>query len=702
MTSPLPYTSWLEAMLVVARHYRLSASAENVRVALAWERGMPLDTLLEPMARQLGLALREVPLSDDWLNPWRLPLLIEFADGQVGVVRTMDDTGRAGVLFSQDLGLETDLPIAELRQRTTRVLLLKPQSAVPDARVDDYIKPYQKNWFWQIVLRDWRRCGDIIAASLFANLLALSGVIFSMQVYDRVVPSQSESTLWVLFAGVILAIVFEFSLRVARTHLTDTVGKRADLALSDVVFGHALRLRNEARPKSTGSFIAQIRELEQVRELLSSTAINALADLPFFLLFLVMLWLVGGPLALVVLAAVPLLIIPGLLIQRPLARLSSAGLREAALRNAMLVEAVQGIEDIKLLRAEARFESQWNQVNRVSAGISMRQRLLTSLLMTWTQEVQSIVYAVVLLVGSYLVMKGEMTTGALVGTSILSSRMIGPLSQVSGFFSRWQQAKVARKGLDELMRQPVDQPEHAHRVHKAALHGAYTLSAVQFRYDKSDPQPALSIATLKLQAGEKVAVLGRMGAGKSTLLQVLAGLQIPQQGGIALDGVTLGLIDPADLRRDMSLLTQHAFLFHGTLRDNVLMGMPQASDEQVLRALEMAGAAAFVRSRAEGLDAVVREGGQGLSGGQRQALLLARTLLRESSIVLLDEPTAGFDDTTERHVIDAIHNWLPSRTLVVATHRMAVLKWVDRIIVIDEGTIIMDGPKEQVLGELAA
>ncbi|WP_153100345.1 type I secretion system permease/ATPase [Paraburkholderia hayleyella] len=700
--APAPYTAWLDAMLFVARHYRLSSAAEHVHAALAWERDAPLEPLLQQMARQLGLGLRNVPLDDAWLNAWRLPLVIEFDDGQIGVVRTLDSQGHAGVLFSSDLGLETEVPVTQLRERAKRVLLLRPQSTVPDARVDDYIRPYRKNWFWDIVTRDWRRCGDIIAASLFANLLALSGVIFSMQIYDRVVPSQSESTLWVLFIGVMLAIVFEFSLRVARTHLIDTVGKRADLRLSELVFGHALRIRSDARPKSTGSFIAQIRELEQVRELLTSTAMNALADLPFFVLFLVILWLIGGPLVFVVLAAVPLLVLPGLLIQRPLARLSREGLRESALRNAMLVEAVQGLDDIKLLRAEARFENQWNHVNATGAGISMRQRLLTSLLMTWTQEIQSIVYAVVLLVGSYLVINGEMTTGALVGTSILSSRMMSPLSQVSGFFSRWQQAKVARKGLDELMRQPVDQPEHARQVHKAALHGTYSFSGVQFHYDKNDRQAAVSVAGLKIEAGEKIAVLGRMGAGKSTLLQLLAGLHAPQRGQITLDGLTLGLIDPADVRRDMSLLGQQAHLFHGTIRDNVLMGMPLASDDQVLRALDMAGAAAFVQTRTKGLDATLLEGGHGLSGGQRQALLLARTLLRDCAIVLLDEPTAHFDDSTERHVIDAIHAWLPARTLVVATHRMAVLKWVDRIIVMDEGAIIMDGPKDQVLGELAA
>ncbi|WP_418119007.1 type I secretion system permease/ATPase [Variovorax sp. 350MFTsu5.1] len=701
MKLPPQYTSWLDAMLYVARHYGIGASQERVRVSLAWERGAPMDTLLEHMARHLGLSLRLDAFSSAQLDPWRLPLVVEFDNGEVGVVRAADGNGKLGVLLGGDHGLETALSAEELQRRARRSAILRPNTAVPDARVDGYVKPYRSNWFWAIALRDWRRYGDIVLASVFANVLALASTIFSMQIYDRVVPAQSESSLWVLFGGVMLAVAFEFLLRMSRTHISDVIGKRADLKVSDIVFGHALRVRTDARSKSTGSFIAQVREVEQVRELLTSTTIGAVADLPFFVLFLVVLWLVAGPLALVALAAVPLLVIPGLLIQKPLARLASEGMRESALRNALLVEAVEGLEDIKLLRAEPRFQNQWNHANDVSAGVSMRQRFLTGLLMTWTQELQTIVYAVVLLAGCFLVMRGEMTTGALVGSSILASRMIAPLAQLSGVFARWQQAKVARAGLDQLMQRPVDQPERARLVHAAALQGRYNVTGIEFRYGKDDRSPAFAAAQLQIQPGEKIALLGRMGAGKSTLLQLLAGLQAPQRGNVSLDSLDISLIDPSDLRRDVGLLTQNARLFHGSIRENITMGMPLATDEQVLEALAMAGALPFVQSRPEGLAEMVHEGGLGLSGGQRQALLLARTLIRQPSVVLLDEPTAHFDEVTERQVIDSLGDWLAPRTLVVATHRMPVLHWVDRIIVVDGGRLVMDGPRDRVIGELS-
>ena len=698
-THPL-YEPWLQAMLIIAKHYRLDFSQEHVRVTITHESQSPRQQVLDDMARQLGLGLREVKPDVSLFDPWRLPLVAEFSDGQVAVLNRMDNEGNISLQFSGDGGLETVLTLEALAARLKGVMVLRPLESVPDARVDDYIKPYQKNWFWQLALKDWRRYGDIMLVAMAANVLALSGMVFSMQVYDRVVPSQSEPTLWVLFGGVMLAITFEFIMRMVRVHISDVIGKRADLRISERVFAHALRIKNGARSKSTGSFIAQIRELESVRELITSTTIAAISDLPFFLLFVFILWMIGGPLVLVVLLAVPLLLIPGLLVQRPLGKLSSEGMRESAIRNATLVEAVQGLEDIKLMRAEQRFQNQWNNSNDVAASVGMKQRWLTGMLMTWTQEVQSIVYAVVLLIGCYLVIAGDMTTGALVGTSILASRTIAPLSQISGVLSRWQSAKVARKGLDDLMQRPIDDPTHGKKVHKAHLRGNYVVENASFYYDEEEKLSVLTLPTLKVRAGERIAVLGRNGSGKSTLLHLLAGMQEPQQGAILLDDIALNHLDPADLRRDMQLLSQQARLFFGSVRDNILLGNPLASDEEIHQALAISGALEFVRKQKMGLNYLINEGGAGLSGGQRQALLLARALLTSPNILLLDEPTAWLDEVSEKQFIHHLKGWLgQQRTLIVATHRLPILELVDRIIVLENGKIIMDGPRDTILRE---
>ncbi len=535
-----------------------------------------------------------------------------------------------------------------------------------------------------------------------ANILALATILFSMNLYDRVIPAQSVPTLWVLAGGVLIAAIFEFSLRVARIYLSDIIGKRADLRISDRVYGHALRIKNSERSKSTGTFISQIRELEGVRELVTSTTISAIADLPFFLLFLGVFWVIGGNLFWVMLIVVPLMIIPGILAQKPLAKLANEGMREGAIRNAMLVESVQGIEDIKLLRAEARFQNQWNHMNEVSADIAMRQRKIVGVMTAWTQKIQGLTFAIVVLVGCFAVMDGEMTTGALVACSILSSRMLAPISQIAGVLGRLQQAKVAKQGLDELMKKPVDQPEHSHLIHRPVLNGHYELSGVSFKYGEDDPKPTLMVPKLEIKAGEKIAILGRNGAGKSTLLQLFSGMQTPNQGKIKLDGVELGLIDPADVRRDMGLLNQNAYLFFGTVRENLTLGAPLANDDDILQALRITGALAFVQENKEGLDHLILEGGVGFSGGQKQALLLARLLLRQPNILLLDEPTAAIDDVSEKQLIDHLKMWLGHRTLVVATHRRAVLELVDRIIVVNDGKIVMDGPRDQILNQSAS
>lgn len=693
------YQPWLQAVLTIAKHYRIEPSEERIRLQLDWNPNQNVDDILALITRQVGMSMRKSAFTQDLINPWRLPVVVEFHDGQVGVVEKVDAEGNANIQLSGDQGLAQTLTLDVLQSNIRHVYILRPEKSVPDARVDEYIKPYKSSWFWTIVLRDWKRYVDVMFGSMIANILALATVVFSMNVYDRVIPAQSIPTLWVLAGGVLIAAIFEFSLRVARIYLSDIIGKRADLRISDRVFGHALRIKNSERSKSTGTFISQIRELEGVRELVTSTTISAIADLPFFLLFLGIFWLIGGDLFWVMLLVVPLMILPGILAQKPLAKLASEGMREGAVRNAMLVEAVQGIEDIKLLRAEARFQNQWNHMNESSADVSMRQRKIVGVMNAWTQKIQGLTFAIVVLVGCFAVMKGDMTTGALVACSMLSSRMLGPIAQITGVLGRWQQAKVAKNGLDELMKKPVDQPEHAHLIHRPALNGHYELTGVTFKYGEDDPKPSLMIPKLEIKPGEKIAILGRNGAGKSTLLQLLSGMQTPVQGKIKLDGVELGLIDPSDVRRDMGLLNQNAHLFFGSVRENLTLGAPLASDEEILNALKITGAIHFVQEKKEGLDHMILEGGVGFSGGQKQALLLARLLIRQPNILLLDEPTASIDDVSEKQLIDHLKLWLGQRTMIVATHRRAVLELVDRIIVVNDGKIVMDGPRDQILNQ---
>ncbi|QKX17883.1 type I secretion system permease/ATPase [Microbulbifer sp. YPW1] len=695
------YTPWVHAILAIARHYRLEFSEENIRIASRWGQQETVEGVVRSMARQAGLVARFTEFDKSMLSPWRLPLVVQLRGGQIGVIETTDGKGHLAVSFSGDRGAATRINVESLVPHIISVVVLRPAHNVADARVDDYVKPQQKHWFRSIILRDLKPYGHVMIATTVANVLALAGILFSKQVYDRVIPAESTPTLYVLFSGVLVAVLFDFIMRINRIRVTDLLGKRADIRVSDLVYGHAVRLRNSAKPKSTGAFTSQIRELERVREMVTSTTILAMADMPFFFLFLGFLWYVAGPLALIPLGALVLLIVPGLLAQKKLARLAGESIRESSLRNAMLVETVQGMEDIKAMQAEQRFQQQWNHYNAVTAESNLRLRGLIGRLVTWTHNVQSSVFAIIVLFGAPMVMAGDMTTGSLVAASILGSRMMAPMSQITQVLSRWQQAKYALKGLDHIMQLPVDHAEGSKRVHLSCITGNYQLRQASFKYGAECETPALSVNALKIRAGEKIAVLGRNGAGKSTLLQALSGMLEPSAGEVILEGVSMGHIDPADTRRDIGLLTQNANLFHGTLRENVTLGAPGATDKEIIAALDMSGALDFIRKLPKGMDHVILEGGLGLSGGQRQSLLLARLFIRNPSVVLLDEPTASLDDVTEKRFIAKLQQWAEGRTLIFATHRTSTLKLADRILVVDNGQLLMDESKEVALQKLS-
>lgn len=698
--APFHIDAWLEAMRLVAKHYRLPMSMQAVRQAAAWDQKGDETEVVRGLARRTGLRVKFLDPSKARVSNWHLPMLIRTTKGAVGVVVALGESDLAGVIFSGNNGLETPTALSSLLSDAALIAIPRPAKSIPDTRVDDYIRPFEGNWLRRIVLSDLRPYRHVMLASVIANTLGLAGIIFSTQVYDRVVPAESIPTLVVLFSGVLLALAFDFVLRRMRMKIIDLLGKRSDILISDRVFGHALRVRNRARPSSTGSFIAQLRDLEQIRELMTSTTVSALADLPFFVIFLVIFWHIGGPLMLVPFAALFLLVTPGIFAQRKLQEHAREAMRESSLRNAMLVEAVQGIEDIKTLQAEERFQQQWNNFNAVTAEAQLKLRAITNGLSVWTNTVQMGVYSTTILAGAPLVIAGDLTTGSLVAASVLGSRMMAPMAQLSQVLTRVQQVRVAMHSVDSIMKMPVDHPERENRIHCPRVVGSYSLRSAQFQYGDDTTPIALAIKGLEIKAGEKIGLLGRNGAGKSTLLQALSGLLEPSSGQVLLDSMALHHIDPADVRRDVGLLTQNARLFHGSLRDNILLGAPQASESEIVTALAMVGADEFIRKLPKGLDHPVLEGGLGLSGGQRQAILLARLLIRQPSVVLLDEPTAAMDELTERNFIQQFADWSAERTVVIATHRMRVLELVDRLIVVENGSIAMDEPKHVGLQKL--
>lgn len=694
--------AWVAAISQVATHYRLTFSPGGLQAMARWQLGKPLATALKNMARHIGLSSRMLDDKLDDATGWRLPLVVQLKDGQVAIIHSFDGEANVGVSFSRDADLITTQPLTELLAEIRHVVAFRPAAMARDSRTEEYLSSFDPGWLRQLVMVKIKPYWHVMLASLVINVLSMAGILFSMQVYDRVIPAQSYPTLYVLFIGVLIAVAFGFAMRLMRSHVTDILGKQADMRISDRVFGHALRLRTSVVPRSTGSFISQLRELESIREMVTSTTVSVIADLPFFFLFLLVMAIIAPQLAWIAPVAAIIMLAPGLLLQRKLAALAQEHVQESTLRNAVLVESVQGLEDIKLMQAETRFLQQWNSYIRITAQTGMKSRRLTQGLLAWGTTIQGLVYAVVIVVGAPMVINGDITTGAIVAASQLSSRMIAPMAALVGVLARWQQAKAAKSGIDSIMQLPVENGEDSQRLHRDVLHGNYQFTDTAFRYRPDSPTVPLRVGKLEINAGERIAVLGRNGAGKSTFLQALIGGVPLEQGELRLDSLSLPHIDVADLRRNTGLMTQNARLFHGSLRDNLTLGAPQARDEEIIAALEMCGADILVRKLPHGLDHVVMEGGLGLSGGQRQSLLLARLILRDPNIVLLDEPTASLDEHTERDFLDRLGNWLAGRTLIIATHRSAVLSIVNRVLVLKDGALVMDMPKEQAMARKGA
>lgn len=698
MSQPASLEAWIAAMARAANGYGLAVDIKSVRQQMRWYEQLPAPRRLERLGHLMGLSVSLQPREKvRWRNEI-LPALIEIDDGGLMVIESLDSEGKALYWLNDSGDVQREAELVELLLKGQgTIVLLGAAKRGQDARIDDFVQPYRKHWFWQHFRGAKRQIGEISLASIISNVLALAGILFSMQVYDRVIPAQSYSTLWVLFFGVLIAAALEYAIRLSRTVISDLMGKKIDLKISGMLFARALAIKNEARPKSTGSFISQLREIDQVRELLTSTTVGAAADMPFVLLFLAIMALVGGPLVFIPMLAIPLIVIPGILLQWPMAKLAKEGMRESALRNAVLVESIEGVEDIKALQAEPYFQRQWEQTHAVSANIGMQQRLWGARLSGWASTVQQLTYAGMLVFGSYLVLAGDITTGTMVACSLLSSRTIAPLMQLTMVFSRWQHAKTAMTGLDDLLKKPLDKPEEGKMAHCPVLSGHFQLRNLQYSYDVEKGENSITVNNLEIKPGERVAILGKVGAGKSTLLKLLSGQASATRGKVIIDGVDISHIDPSDVRRQVGFLSQESRLFFGSLRQNLMLGHPHATESEMLQALRISGALSLVQQDAASLDRIILEGGRGLSGGQRQMVLLSRMILRNPQIVLLDEPTASMDEQLEEYVIRQMHGWLSGRTLVLVTHRPALLKLVDRIVVLDNGRVVADGPKDQIL-----
>ncbi|MBX3598230.1 MAG: type I secretion system permease/ATPase [Rhizobiaceae bacterium] len=693
---------WVDGLLLLAREIDVRTSPELVRNAAAWSKSSELDRAILDVAYAAGLSAEFIEVPARKIAPEILPALMPVGDSYIGVVSAVSADKLTVHFEVEGKIVERFMPLDKLEQNgRVRLLTAQPREVSHDGRLETYLRQKPNTWLKDILFNNWRVVAEIGTGSMFSNLIGIATSLFAMQVWDRVVPAHSTDTLWVLVSGVCIALVLEFMISLARTGIGDHFGKDADLKLSSMFFARALDIRNDARPRSPGTLVAQLRDLEQVREFLTSSTLGVMIDLPFVAIFLFIIWMLGGYLVYVPLAAIPLIIIPGIIAQLPLSKLSQQGLSESAVRNALLMESIYCAEDIKSLQAESRFRALWDRVNETSGQISLKQRHISAVLVNFSQKVQQLAYVGVVTAGVYGILYDNLSFGAVMACSILTSRTIAPLGQIPSILARLQNVRTSKSGLDNLLKLPLDHDPEKDAYHKPVLVGSYKFENVAYSYGP-DAKPAMIIPQLSIQPGERIAVLGRVGAGKSTFLRLAGGLATPSQGRILFNDTAMNLIDVSDVRRDIGSVLQESSLFYGTIRENLLLANPHAGDEEILSAMRLSCADKLLLNQPHGLDLKLREHGLGLSGGQKQSLLLARVFLRSPQILLLDEPTASLDDGTEAAIIENLRGWLSGKTMIVATHRYQVLSLVDRIIVIDGGRVVQDGPRDKVLAMLGA
>ena len=559
-----------------------------------------------------------------------------------------------------------------------------------------------KGWFLRTIYRRRRVFLEATLATVFVNVIGLATSFFTMNVYDRVIPTSSVSTLWVLTLGVLLGVVFEFVMKQTRASMVDRAFKSIDTELSDVFFRKALSIRMDVRPRTVGTFASQIRQFEVVRSAMTSTALFVAADAPFALVFIAVIWALAGQVALVPLLLLPCAIALGLAFRPTINRLSFTNLVESNQKNGLLIEAIDGIESIKSVQGEWKLSARWHQLSEKMAENELALRRITALSGNLTQFIQQIAYVGIIAFGALAIADGKLSTGGLIACSIISGRALAPMAQIASMIVQWAQAAAALKGLEGIMALPSDQMPGERPIIPESTSGELSIDQVKFTYQPNAPA-VLEVGTLKIAPGERVAILGSVGSGKSTLVKILSGLYRPQAGRVFLGGLDVAQIAPEFVREQVGYLAQDVRLFQGTLRDNITIGLPNPSDEQVLGAARLTGLLASIEAHPKGLNLEISEGGRGLSGGQRQLVGLTRMLIAQPRVLLLDEPTASMDVALENFVIDRLFQALPKETtIVVVTHKTALLRHVTRLIVMERGRVVLDGPRDQVLARLSA
>lgn len=687
-----------ESVVFLARFLGTPVQVERLRDSLSSHDLAHGDALaqeaLNGLLQHAGLVASALPAGAT-RRPTELPALLLGEAGRCVVALSLKDgrfechlPGIAGSSWLTAEQLQQEVPQA-------RWLAIRPALHF-DARSLLYTLPQVGRWFWDTFKRNRWMFGWALLGTLALNVFGALIPFYSMAVYDRVIPNNALGSLGVLTTAAGLIIGFELVMRVLRSHLLEAAARRMDVALSAQVFAQCLRMRAADRPASGGVLANTVRDFEAVREFFATSTLTVLGDLPFMFLYLGVIALVGGWLALVPLAAIPILLGIAFAARRPLAKKVGESMQESSQRTAHLFETMNGLDTVKALGAEAWSRRKWEGLTQAIAHNNLETREITSRVNYLNTAVLAIAGVAVVAVGAILMSEQAMTLGQIIAVSLLTGRALAPVSQVAGLVVRWEQTKLSYQALDKIMQAPTD--EAAASLQAPPMQGALEFRDVTFAYPKQPP--VLERLNIRIRPGERVGVIGKLGSGKSTLLRLILNQYAPDTGSVLVDDLVTTQIEPLSLRRQIGYVPQDVTLFHGSLRENIELGRVQADDAALLAALRNACLDEIVAQLPGGVATQVGERGERLSGGQRQIVAIARALLTQPRLILLDEPSSMVDPATEQKLIARLRA-LPDTTIVLVTHRMAMLALVDRLIVMDRGRVVADGPRDEVLKALS-
>lgn len=690
----------LDCLMFIANYYNKPFTVKSLTAGLPLSEDHRLNTkLFLEAAHKINLSTNIFRKPLKGLHEEELPCVILLDKNEACVLISLLPNNKALVHIPGHPQQEVEMPLKELIAKYIGYAITTKPLHRFDKRSEAPIKAKRTHWFWDVIYRYWPVYGEIAVAALLINIFALASPIFVMNVYNRIIPVNAMESLWALSIGMIIIIGFDLLMRTLRGRFIERAGKAIDIELSEKVFSHVLDLETSARPAAVGSLINTIQSFDHFREFITASTISVLVDFPFIFLFLLVIFLLGGWIVLVPLIIMPIALIVGLYIQRRIVDLINHNFRYGSEKNALLVELLTNIENVKGMSLEGMMQKKWNLTEKSATNKTIKLKELVNWSNNFAVFSQQICYVGIIIAGVYKVAQGNFTVGALIACSILGGRAIAPIIQICGLISRYQQSKASLAAINKIMQLPVERANTSDFIHYKKFTGAIDVHDVSFAY-ANQPVNVLENISFKVAPKEKIGIIGRTGSGKSTLLKLLMRFYLPTEGHILIDGSNINQIDPAEYRSEVGYVPQHVALFYGSIKENIAMHTSihtPIDDDKIRKVAELCNLHTIINIHPDGYNRQVGEGGQSLSSGQRQMIAIARSLVVDPPILIWDEPTNAIDDTSALALIAKFKEALQDKTLIMSTHKSNVLSLVDRLIVIDAGRIVADGPKEEVL-----